>query len=183
MIMCKLFTISAERLYPYETVSYAWGKMGAKKTCTVNGIRARIRVNLYDALVRFRYPYKPRILWADALCINQADDKEKPHQVAQMAQIYQRCKCVLIYLVEAAYRPFLPNWWIPDSSCMAWPEVRNPDPFYAIPLLALGGHFTDLIHSVSMVNWSASNHEFRYKNWILTLSLRRMLASKWLVLT
>jgi hypothetical protein len=37
-------------------------------------------------------------LWADALCINQADDQEKGHQVKRMGEVYANAKCVLVWL-------------------------------------------------------------------------------------
>lgn len=39
-----------------------------------------------------------RVIWADALCINQQDDKEKSHQVKLMASIYSRASRVVIWL-------------------------------------------------------------------------------------
>ena len=38
------------------------------------------------------------LLWIDAVCINQADDEEKNHQVALMAKIYQKAKSTIIWL-------------------------------------------------------------------------------------
>jgi hypothetical protein len=37
-------------------------------------------------------------LWIDALCINQADDEERNHQVAQMARIYSSAGLVVIWI-------------------------------------------------------------------------------------
>ncbi|KAH7410679.1 heterokaryon incompatibility protein-domain-containing protein [Cadophora sp. MPI-SDFR-AT-0126] len=39
-----------------------------------------------------------RIIWADALCIDQSNLEEKSHQVKEMAQIYKTAKRVLIWL-------------------------------------------------------------------------------------
>lgn len=41
-----------------------------------------------------RYSHNERVLWVDAVCINQTDDSEKSHQVTMMSEIYsytQRC--------------------------------------------------------------------------------------------
>jgi hypothetical protein len=58
--------------------------------------------SLFNALVRLRYPNKDRKLWADGLCINQADNKEKGVQVALMPQIYTHAGKVLVHLgIEA----------------------------------------------------------------------------------
>lgn len=42
----------------------------------------------------------PRILWADAVCIDQSDVEEKSHQVNLMGEIYGRASRVLIWLGE-----------------------------------------------------------------------------------
>lgn len=39
-------------------------------------------------------------IYADAICINQKDNKEKGHQVTLMSEIYRRAKKVLVWLAE-----------------------------------------------------------------------------------
>ena len=43
-----------------------------------------------------------RLLWIDAICVNQGDDEEKTHQVRQMAGVYKQAHCVLVWLGEEA---------------------------------------------------------------------------------
>ena len=43
---------------------------------------------------------EPVTLWADALCINQADDDEKSEQVRARGQIYKRADNVWAWLGE-----------------------------------------------------------------------------------
>lgn len=50
------------------------------------------------ALQRFRRRTRARILWADAVCIDQDDEKEKGHQVQMMRQIFERAQTVLVWL-------------------------------------------------------------------------------------
>jgi hypothetical protein len=47
-----------------------------------------ITKNLKEALVSLRLTEGPRHLWVDAVCIDQANVKERNHQVAQMGTIY-----------------------------------------------------------------------------------------------
>jgi hypothetical protein len=42
-----------------------------------------------------------RVLWLDAICINQEDNAEKSIQVPLMRQIYQQASQVCVYLGEA----------------------------------------------------------------------------------
>lgn len=58
----------------------------------------RVTTNLKSALQHLRTPTKPRMIWIDALCINQEDDAERGHQVRQMDQIYRNCSRVCIWL-------------------------------------------------------------------------------------
>jgi hypothetical protein len=37
-------------------------------------------------------------VWIEAICINQADDQEKSHQVAMMGDVYENASNVLIWL-------------------------------------------------------------------------------------
>ena len=67
----------------------------------VNEGEFAIAVNLHDALVRLRDEDEDRILWIDAICINQDDKQECGHQVQQMASIYENARQVIIWLGEA----------------------------------------------------------------------------------
>ncbi|KAK8005975.1 hypothetical protein PG991_012272, partial [Apiospora marii] len=39
-----------------------------------------------------------RYFWIDALCIDQANDREKGHQVGQMKDVYEKAERVIIWL-------------------------------------------------------------------------------------
>lgn len=54
--------------------------------------------NLEQALRALRLPDRDRLLWVDALCINQNDDVERGRQVRIMGQIYQNCVRDLLWL-------------------------------------------------------------------------------------
>jgi len=41
-----------------------------------------------------------KVLWIEAICINQADDIEKSHQVSLMGEIYRNADNVVIFLGE-----------------------------------------------------------------------------------
>ncbi|RYN30165.1 hypothetical protein AA0115_g4773 [Alternaria tenuissima] len=82
----------------YEAISYVWGDSKHTVDVWCNGLPVSITVSLADALRNFRHPSEPRLLWADALCINQKDDQEKGHQVQRMGEVYANAKCVLVWL-------------------------------------------------------------------------------------
>jgi hypothetical protein len=98
-LTCNLFQARREDNPEYEAVSYAWGAPVFSKRIQELSTEKYICIteNLFDALESFRYEDRSRILWVDAVCINQRDNKEKNHQVAQMAEIY-RDSTVLVWL-------------------------------------------------------------------------------------
>ncbi|KAF2421160.1 HET-domain-containing protein [Tothia fuscella] len=86
---------------PYEALSYTWGDPREKPTISVNGREMRVTQNLFHALENLRQPHVSRILWIDAICINQDDHKERGHQVQQMGNIYRKAERVVIWLGSA----------------------------------------------------------------------------------
>ncbi|RYP15255.1 hypothetical protein DL765_005830 [Monosporascus sp. GIB2] len=60
-----------------------------------------VTANLYAALLRLRDRYIERVIWVDAICINQEDKEERGHQVRSMAEIYCKANRVIVWLGEA----------------------------------------------------------------------------------
>jgi hypothetical protein len=83
----------------YDAVSYVWGEESAPCTALVNGVAVLIRSNLDCALRHLRNKRGvARVLWIDALCINQSDDIEKMHQIQMMGSIYSLASMVVVWL-------------------------------------------------------------------------------------
>ncbi|KAF2026602.1 HET-domain-containing protein, partial [Setomelanomma holmii] len=85
---------------PYEALSYVWGPRNEATDVKIacNGETVTIRGELEAALVRLRLSDTARIMWADALCINQNDNDEKSHQVPLMGSIFSRAGRVIVWL-------------------------------------------------------------------------------------
>jgi len=89
----------------YEALSYEWGSPEILETVYVRGpavTKIRIRQNLAWALRHLRHADIPRVLWADAICINQTDLGERAAQILRMANIYRLAQRVLAWLGPAA---------------------------------------------------------------------------------
>ncbi|KAI1340491.1 heterokaryon incompatibility protein-domain-containing protein [Xylariaceae sp. FL0016] len=73
----------------YDALSYAWGpRYQNKHRVWVNEHRfLDITSNLHRAFLDLRLRYQPRILWIDAICVNQGDANERQNQVALMREI------------------------------------------------------------------------------------------------
>jgi hypothetical protein len=58
----------------------------------------RFTGNGHDALRRFQDRTHTRLLWLDAICIDQKSIVERNHQVSIMATVYSRARRVLVWL-------------------------------------------------------------------------------------
>ncbi|KAE9570677.1 hypothetical protein CGMCC3_g13187 [Colletotrichum fructicola] len=102
-IRCQLFEYSlasARRrgTHLYEALSYYWGSSTKSRTVFTDAGWLQITENLHAALLRLRDPALERVIWADAICINQDDLEEKGLQVQLMAEIFARASCVIVWL-------------------------------------------------------------------------------------
>lgn len=96
-IRCNLFEVSFDDFPRWEALSYMWGEANCEKTITINGIETPIRKTLWDCLSHLRGANE-RVLWIDAICINQENIIERNHQVKQMKRIYESASRVIIWL-------------------------------------------------------------------------------------
>ncbi|KAK4163558.1 ankyrin repeat-containing domain protein [Cladorrhinum sp. PSN259] len=104
-IECQLITCSlldSTRTHSYEALSYFWGLEKSKEPIWIDGHQFSVGANLYSALSHLRDRFVERILWVDAICINQEDKTgEKEQQVQSMAKIYSRASQVIVWLGQA----------------------------------------------------------------------------------
>ncbi|KAH6705398.1 heterokaryon incompatibility protein-domain-containing protein [Leptodontidium sp. MPI-SDFR-AT-0119] len=84
----------------YTALSYVWGDAKVTKSIMVEGFGVDITINLDSALRYMRDTSRKRLIWADAICINQSDDEEKNNQVRQMGKVYRCATHTIIFLGE-----------------------------------------------------------------------------------
>ena len=100
-LRCSIRTTSLTENPDYEAISYCWGPdHEVDKVVCNDETYLPLNQSLSSALRHFRPDQKPRLLWADAICINQSDADEKSRQVNMMREIYRRAYRVLIWLGE-----------------------------------------------------------------------------------
>lgn len=115
-----------EHLPTYDALSYVWGDAMSDAPAMVNGCPRHITENLATALKHLRCPKSQnviertkkdahvkcrndclgeeernmgdRVLWIDALCIDQRNVEERNHQVKLMSRIYHSARRVVIWL-------------------------------------------------------------------------------------
>jgi hypothetical protein len=70
----KTVTLPSQDLV-YDAISYAWGVEMSSEPIYIGINTMRVTKNLYGALCRLPEHDEPRVLWIDAICINQSDNK------------------------------------------------------------------------------------------------------------
>ncbi|KAF7886448.1 hypothetical protein EAF00_010551 [Botryotinia globosa] len=84
----------------YEALSYVWGTLAGHVPIQVCGESFKATSNLELALRHLRYRDRSRVLWVDAVCINQLDIPERNSQVKLMGSIYETAHQVVVWLGE-----------------------------------------------------------------------------------
>jgi hypothetical protein len=82
----------------YEALSYVWGNPEPSRNIFVNKVEVPVNPSLYDALVSLRQRDSIRLVWIDAICLNQMSFAEKSKEVQKMGQIYSLAKTVIVFL-------------------------------------------------------------------------------------
>jgi len=92
----------------YAALSYVWGDPNDTAMILCDGQLLEIRENLHSLLWHIREfvewePQTTEFFWADAICINQADEEEKSQQIRLMQEIYYRADTVILWLGEETF--------------------------------------------------------------------------------
>ncbi|PMD15734.1 HET-domain-containing protein [Hyaloscypha hepaticicola] len=127
---CALWHTALTELPEFDALSYVWGSTEELDPADVYLVppsvqlgdvaltselqRLPISSSLCGALRRLRLPNDYRVIWVDALCINQSDPVEKSQQVPMMGKIYHRARSVLVWLGEEANDSDLALSFIPQ---------------------------------------------------------------------
>jgi len=99
----------------YEALSCVLGKPSPMHVISCNSEEFAVGRNLETALRRLRSNTVARVVWIDAICINQADLDERPSQLQIMGDIYSKARHVLIWLGDddgsfLISAPFYKKW-------------------------------------------------------------------------
>jgi hypothetical protein len=97
-IMCQLSPANLDASPDYHALSYEWSKITSSGSITCGNDSFKVTGNLVAALRALRTLDSPRILWVDAVCIDQSDTDEKSKQIPLMRDIYACARSVLIWL-------------------------------------------------------------------------------------
>jgi hypothetical protein len=85
----------------FEAVSYRWGSGERTRIVEIDGKVLPIPASAYDILWGRASLWRTRLMWIDAICINQDDKDDKNQQVGLMRDIYDRATRAFIWLGDA----------------------------------------------------------------------------------
>lgn len=95
---------AAPHLEQYEALSYAWGSSEDPSHVVVGeeGRTISITRNLDLAMRHLRHADRPRVMWIDALCIDQTSSSDKSRQDGYTHLIYRSSPRVVVWLGQEA---------------------------------------------------------------------------------
>jgi hypothetical protein len=109
-LQCKLLDYNLQdpsgRTHLYDALSYVWGDPNDTQPIYIveNKLQGKeklqVTANLYAALSHLRNFFFQRIIWVDAICIDQGNSEEREQQILLMAKIYSQAIRVLVWLGE-----------------------------------------------------------------------------------
>jgi hypothetical protein len=97
----------------YEALSYVWSGPH-RRSIYVDKIPFGVTLNLYGALLHLRNQALSRVVWIDAIRIDQENLEEKEQQIQFVAKIYAQASRVIVWLGKSA-----------DDSDIAFEAIRT----------------------------------------------------------
>jgi hypothetical protein len=151
-IICSLSKVSLDDKPPYEALSYVWGDRRITRQIFIDGLSKRVTRNLEIALRHLRYVSRPRVLWIDAICINQKNIAERSVQVMHMGEVYTKAASVIAWLGEESNDSnlaFDALNALPTDGLQHWDPQKNAK----LDMTALEPKCTSAIRSLFLRPW------------------------------
>jgi hypothetical protein len=83
---------------PYDAISYCWNDGTSKADMFLNDLLFKAPSSAVEVLRKVRSTNCNRVLWIDAICINQCDYDERGQQVTMMGDIYLNSASTIVWL-------------------------------------------------------------------------------------
>jgi hypothetical protein len=100
-VLLNIVSFNTKEPPTYEALSYTWGSSDNPVYLTIGETgndTIAITQNLAATLPYLRYRDRPRVLWIDAICVNQMDLVERGYQVQLMGDIYRLAVRVIAWV-------------------------------------------------------------------------------------
>lgn len=134
MVSCQLRVHDLNDAPNYDALSYAWGRGEKSESIRVNGRPVAVTANLENALRNLSRSTDRRMIWADALCINQSDTTERNAQVSRMHRIFQSAKRTMAWIGDGnddgEFALQFLRWYALRKLTLHPDEIDGADPTY-----------------------------------------------------
>lgn len=137
--MCSLEVFTLDEHPAYEALFYTWDKQPSALPILVNDKIVTVSQGVDTALRNLRRADAARVLWIDALCIDQGNIYERSQQVQLMRFIYNSAARVLVWLGSVNESTNRAMQLIRSMN-----ENREPGPFGVLR------HMREMIHVVQI---------------------------------
>jgi hypothetical protein len=149
-VACKLHTVSLHDEPAFVALSYVWGDAAVTEEICLDGRRVPVTTNLAQALLHAKKHWRQLCpdrdaagfrIWADAVCINQADVVERGEQVQIMGSIYSISEMTFAWLgsedeeIPLAFESIEMIWSVDKSTSAGDGEKEELDWIAAFPSL------------------------------------------------
>jgi hypothetical protein len=119
-IDCEIIHVSLKGQPQYEALSYAWESERKPVSIHLDGKPLCVTLCLFSALKYLR-GQEPRVLWVDAICIDQSSIPERNQQVSIMRDIYANAVCTNVWLGDFNLLP-MPSY---ERDFLAYIEAQQ----------------------------------------------------------
>jgi hypothetical protein len=99
-IKCTFSLATLDNVPYYEARSYVWGELQGSRTILLEGHEFLVTRSLHTALHHMRLKLEERIIWIDALCIDQGSTEERSSQAEHIHSIFTLATMVIVFLGE-----------------------------------------------------------------------------------
>ncbi|KAK4204968.1 heterokaryon incompatibility protein-domain-containing protein, partial [Triangularia verruculosa] len=146
-IPCVLFQAwvrQREVAISYEAISYVWGSPERQCQVLLNGTSFGVTKSLHEALRCLQLKDEDRVIWVDAICIDQSNEIERGHQVRHMSDVYKEAARVIYWLgppslltdicldglelLQEETRQVATRSWTKEQWMTAWKSLKANDP-------------------------------------------------------
>lgn len=154
----RLDVVNVDSAGSYEPISYVWAEPGMPnhryEILISDGDDERLLElrggSLFTALSHLRFEGQERCIWADQICINQDDLKERGQQVQFMNKIYKNASHVLVWLGLDMANEAKPAFDLVHNVDMRLQDRTEHEKFYI--------QFTKDLNSQSIEEWKPLDH-------------------------
>jgi hypothetical protein len=99
-IVGRLRVVDLTTFPNFTALSYVWSSTEPDRTIECNGQDIVVSASGHSALQHLRTSLGAYTIWVDALCINQANTREKEQQIPLMGRIYSQAATTYVWLGE-----------------------------------------------------------------------------------